>query len=126
MSNKTLVFWFILLGLWACRTSAPAGSGGYDLSMHPDHEAILPSPGGPQRVETDSAVLLDRSDKAKDYEEIERRLQRLLEELKKLEKEVEEELRKEVLPYLRREIEKLRKWLDQFRMRDDDQEPIKT
>jgi len=106
--------------------SALAGPSGQDLSMRPDREAIAPCPESPQRAENDLAFFLDRSDKTKDYEEIERRLQRLLEELKALEKEVEERLRKEVLPHLRREIEKLRKWLRQFRMKEDDQEPIKT
>ena len=126
MRNKTLVFSCFLIGFLGCRMSVLAGPSGQDLSMHPDHEAIAPHPESLQRAEKDLAFLLDRSDMTKDYEEIERRLKHLLQELKALEKEAEERLQKEVLPHLRREIEKLRKWLRQFRMKEDDQKPIKT
>jgi hypothetical protein len=46
--------------------------------------------------------------------EIEEQLRLFLEELKRLEKEAEEKFRKEILPYLKREIEKLRKRLKEF------------
>jgi len=46
--------------------------------------------------------------------ELEEQLRLLLEELKKLEKDVEEKFRKDILPYIKREIEKLRNRLKEF------------
>jgi hypothetical protein len=46
--------------------------------------------------------------------EVEEQLRLLLEELKRLEKDAEEKFRKEILPYLKREIEKLRNRLKEF------------
>jgi hypothetical protein len=46
--------------------------------------------------------------------ELEEQLRLLLEELKKLEKDAEEKFRKDILPYLKREIEKLRNRLKEF------------
>jgi hypothetical protein len=46
--------------------------------------------------------------------ELEEQLRLLLEELKKFEKDAEEKLRKDILPYLKREIEKLRNHLKEF------------
>jgi hypothetical protein len=46
--------------------------------------------------------------------ELEEQLRLLLEELKQLEKEVEDKFRKDILPYLKREIEKLRNRLKEF------------
>jgi hypothetical protein len=46
--------------------------------------------------------------------ELEEQLRLLLEELKKFEKDAEEKFRKDILPYLKREIEKLRNHLKEF------------
>lgn len=46
--------------------------------------------------------------------ELEEQLRLLLEELKQLEKDAEEKFRKDILPYLKREIEKLRDRLREF------------
>jgi len=46
--------------------------------------------------------------------ELEEQLKLLLEELKKLEKDAEEKFRKDILPYIKREIEKLRNRLKEF------------
>jgi len=45
---------------------------------------------------------------------LEEQLRLLLEELKKFEKDAEEKFRKDILPYLKREIEKLRNRLKEF------------
>jgi hypothetical protein len=59
--------------------------------------------------------------------EIEKQLKELLKDLKKLEKEVKEKVRKELLPHLKREIEKLRKWLREFDLEGEGkQEPLRT
>jgi hypothetical protein len=46
--------------------------------------------------------------------DLEEQLRLLLEELKQLEKDAEEKFRKEILPHLKREIEKLRNRLKEF------------
>jgi len=69
---------------------------------------------------------LDRDAKEKDYKEIEKELKKLLEELKRIEKDVEKNIRKKLLPLLKREIEKLRKWLRELKPKDDSPEPVRT
>jgi hypothetical protein len=63
---------------------------------------------------------------SKRYEDIEKQLKRLMEEMQKLEKETTEKIRKELLPLLRKEIERLRKWLREFYPDDDPGEPVKV
>jgi hypothetical protein len=49
--------------------------------------------------------------------------------LEKLEKEAKEKMTKEILPYLREEIERIKKWLKDFRLereKDDQPERIRT
>ena len=62
----------------------------------------------------------------KDSEDLEKQLKELKEEFKKLQKEIHEKFRKEVLPLIKKEIEKLREWLREFHPRDSEQEPQKT
>ena len=54
-----------------------------------------------------------------EYKKLEKELKALLEEMKRLEKDVKEKLRIEILPLIRREIEKLRKQLREFHFEDD-------
>lgn len=61
-----------------------------------------------------------------EMEAFEKELQRFLDELKRLEKEGEEKWRKEILPQLRREMERLREWLRKLKPQEEGQEPIKT
>ncbi len=56
-----------------------------------------------------------------DQKDLQEQLRLLLDELKQLGKEGEEKLRKDIVPYLRREIEKLRNRLKEFR--PDKEEP---
>lgn len=56
-------------------------------------------------------------------QEIERELKRLLEEMKKLEETAREKVQKELLPRIRKEIEKLRKRLKELSPSDDDTGP---
>ncbi|MBN2123867.1 MAG: hypothetical protein JW821_06220 [Deltaproteobacteria bacterium] len=60
--------------------------------------------------------------------QIERQLKELLEELQLLEKDMREKFRKEILPHLKKEIERLREWLREFHpeLRDPEPEPRKT
>jgi hypothetical protein len=63
-------------------------------------------------VSTLPVVLIEKNSDSKG--ELEEQLKLLLEELKKLEKDAEEKFRKDILPYLKREIEKLRNRLKEF------------
>jgi hypothetical protein len=50
------------------------------------------------------------------HEDFEKQLRSLLKDLEKLEKEAKEKMTKEILPYLREEIERIKKWLKEFRL----------
>jgi peptidoglycan hydrolase CwlO-like protein len=57
-------------------------------------------------------------------EDFEKQMKSLLRDLEKLEKEAKEKMTKEILPYLRQEIEKIKKWLKDFRMeREKEDQP---
>ena len=61
------------------------------------------------------------------YGELEKQLKQLLQDLEKLEKDASEKLRKELIPLLKKEIEKLRKWLKEFQFRQKEKpEPVWT
>lgn len=61
------------------------------------------------------------------YGELEKQLKQLLQDLEKLEKEANEKLRKELIPLLKKEIERLRKWLREFQFREREKsEPVWT
>lgn len=69
---------------------------------------------------------VDREDQGKEYKELEKELQKLLDEMKRIEKDVEKNIRKNLLPLLKREIEKLKRWLRELHPEDDSPEPVKT
>ena len=65
-----------------------------------------------------------QADRPKDlHEDLEERLKSLLRDLEKLEKEAEKKMTKEILPYLREEIEKIKKWLKEFRLEKEEEDP---
>jgi len=66
----------------------------------------------------------DRSDKS--YEDMERQLKSLMEDVRRLEKEAAEKIRRELIPLLRKEIERLRKWLRDLHLDGDEEEPVKV
>lgn len=70
-------------------------------------------------------VTLKQALEDQDMEAFQEELQRLLEELKRLEKEGEETFRKEILPQLRRELERFKEWLRKLKPHEESQEPIK-
>jgi len=77
------------------------------------------SPGSPLEMRSEQGAKDEKS------QEIEKELKRLLEEVKKLEKDAREKVQKDILPRIRKEIEKLRKWLKEFSSSDDDTAPRK-
>jgi hypothetical protein len=59
-------------------------------------------------------------------EEIQKEWKALLRELEKLEKEADKKMRQDVLPYLRKEMERLRKWLREFELKEEKRELDRT
>ncbi len=62
----------------------------------------------------------------KELEELEGKMQELIEEMKKLEKEAREKFLKEILPQIKEEMEKLREKLRKWRDEEDDSKRIKV
>ncbi len=68
-------------------------------------------------IDTVDAEITGQPVQSKDlHEDFEKQLRSLLNALEKLEKEAKEKMTKEILPYLRQEIEKIKKWLKEFRL----------
>jgi hypothetical protein len=64
-----------------------------------------------------------------EYRKLEDELKRLLDELKRLEKNMEDKVRNELIPFLRKEIEKMRERIRRFRMDEkppESERPVKT
>ena len=75
------------------------------------------SPLGHDSLSTKNAEFTAQADPPKDFhEDFEKRMKSLLKDLEKLEKEAKEKMTKEILPYLREEIERIKKWLKEFRL----------
>ncbi len=83
------------------------------------------------RIYTDTAAVLPSSDeesnggsKGNEYDELEAEMKRLMDEMRRLGKEGKERFMKDVLPRIRREMEKFRKKLREFHREDEDSIPI--
>jgi Skp family chaperone for outer membrane proteins len=64
-----------------------------------------------------------------EYRKLEDELKRMLDELKRLEKNVEDKVQNELIPFLRKEIEKMRERIRRFRMDEkppENERPVKT
>jgi len=73
----------------------------------------------------ENAEIAGQPVQSKDFhEDFEKRLRSLLKDLEKLEKETKERMTKEILPYLRQEVERIKKWLKEFRLeREKEDQP---
>jgi hypothetical protein len=78
--------------------------------------------------EKNSPLLLESAgDRTGDYgEDLRKEWNALLRELEKLEKQAEKQMRQDVLPYLKKELERLRKWLRDFELKEERGEPERT
>jgi predicted nucleic acid-binding Zn-ribbon protein len=64
-----------------------------------------------------------------EYRKLENELKRLLDEVKRLEKNMEDKVQNEIIPFLRKEIEKIRERIRRFRMDEkppESERPVKT
>ena len=98
------VSFMILVGLSVATASA--------LCNQPPAGLFQPDPCEGCAVSTPPVTRIEKNSNGKG--ELEEQLKLLLEEFKKLEKEAEEKFRKDILPYIKREIEKLRNRLKEF------------
>jgi len=62
----------------------------------------------------------------KKYDKLEEELKALIEEMKRLEKDAREKVQKDILPQIKREMEKLREKLRQWRDEEDESEPTQV
>lgn len=91
-----------------------------------------PDPNGLEevrRVATPFIASKDGSDEGPgngEYEALQDQLKALMDELKKLEEDAENKIRKEMIPFIKREIERLREWLKKLRPGKDREEPVLT
>jgi hypothetical protein len=73
------------------------------------------APLGHDSPNTNNTGFKAQADQSKDLrEDLEKQLKSFLGYLEKLEKEAEEKMTEEILPYLREEIEKMKKWLKEY------------
>jgi uncharacterized protein YicC (UPF0701 family) len=63
----------------------------------------------------------DRNSSGETYENIEKKVKELIDELEKLRKDAGKKLRKDIVPRLEQELDKLKEWLRDFRMDEKDQ-----
>ena len=126
MTRKTLFLSFALVGLLGFRNPVPAVPPEAAGLFCPQGGIVAPTLVKSAGPEGRSSLALDRSKAGRNYENLEKSLQQLLEEMESLRKDMKKRWNQEVVPRLEKEIEKLRKWLYQFRMKEDDREPIRT
>ena len=120
MAKMTILLFFALVGVLGFQNPAPASPPEAASLFCAKGEFAVPASGGSE------VLALDRSKAGRNYENLEKSLQQLLEEMESLRKDMKKRWNQEVVPRLEKEIEKLRKWLYQFRMKEDDREPIRT
>jgi len=66
----------------------------------------------------------EKAQKGEESKEIEEELKHLLEALKRLEKKARKKVKKEFLPLIREEMERLRKWLKEFPSSEEEPQKI--
>lgn len=107
MNGSLYVLLILLLGSLGISTGAALAAEPWPDP--PSHEEIVSTL---HRVQT--------KDLSEDFE---KQLRSLLKDLEKLEKEAKDKMTKEILPYLREEIEKIKKWLKEFRLEKEKEDP---
>src|SRR4030042_2630800 len=106
MKKAFLILWVILFILFASEGFSWSATFGLDSLC------------------TVEAEIIGQPVQSKDlHEDFEKQLRSLLKDLEKLEKEAKEKMTKEILPYLRQEIERIKKWLKEFRLEKEKDDP---
>ena len=112
MKKASLILWVILFTLFASKSVSWSATLGHDSLC------------------TGNTEFTAQANQSKDLnKDFGKQLKSLLKDLEKLEKEAREKMTKEILPYLREEIERIKKRLKEFRLEreeEDQPERIKT
>jgi hypothetical protein len=112
MKKAFLILWVILFVFFAPKSVSWSATIGHDSPC------------------TWNTEFTAQADQSKDLrEDLEKQLKSLLRDLEKLEKDAKEKMTKEILPYLREEIERIKKRLKEFRLereKEDQPERIRT
>jgi uncharacterized coiled-coil protein SlyX len=66
----------------------------------------------------------NEGDQREEYDKLQAELKRLMEEMKRLGKEGKKKIENDILPLIRKEIERLREKLRKLSPRDEDREPV--
>lgn len=112
MMKKMLFFVIILLGTFGYRGSGMA------LEIKVDKEGGVSY--GAVSVDGSS----DQDSESEELKEIEERMKQMLEEVKRLERELRKKVQKELMPIIRQEIERLKKWLRELQPEDEETKPF--
>jgi hypothetical protein len=101
--------------------------------LQPAKDGLALCSGSGSEVQFAGGALLDTQGQPRDapegeYKDLQRQLNELLRELEKLEKEAREKFQKEMLPLIKKEIERLRRWLRDLPLKREEgkQEPLRT
>ena len=114
MMKKMFIFVIILFGTLGYRSSGMA------LEIKVDKEGGISN----RVVSVDG--ISDQDSESEELKEIEEQMKQMLDEVKRLEGELKKKVQKELLPIIRKEIERLKKWLREFQPEDEEKKPRKV
>jgi TolA-binding protein len=114
MMKKMLLFIIILFGAFGYRGSGMA------LEIKVGKESGVPF----RVVSVDASS--DQDSESEELNEIEEQMKQMLEEVKRLERELRKKFQKELLPIIRQEMERLKKWLRELQPEDEETKPQKA
>jgi Skp family chaperone for outer membrane proteins len=117
MARKSL--FSVVLGLLLVCSAGNGSWAGLGVNQKAVPADMIASEGNPQSSQ----------ESKEEYRKLEDELKRLLDELKRLEKNMEDKVQNEIIPFLRKEIEKIRERIRQFRMDEkppESERPIRT
>jgi hypothetical protein len=110
---------FLLSFILILPSSAASGSDGIHIQTA---HRTPPPPDRPNTPESRPLRFAEErggdKEKRQDYDELEKDLQSLIKEFKRLEKDARDKIRKEILPLIQKEIEKLREWIREFELEE--------
>jgi hypothetical protein len=114
MMKKMLLFVIILFATFGYRSSGMA------LEIKVDKE------GGVSYRVISADGISDQDSESEELKEIEEQMKRMLEGLKRLERELRKKVQEELLPIIRQEMERLKKWLRELQPEDEEKKPQKV
>ena len=129
MFNKMIYFAITFSVVVGFRNSAVAMDIRDAEGFEPNHKAPSLYAQTHTRIVDPASAITEKTNQVSQkekYKGLEEKLKDLMEELKRLEKEMENKFIKEILPRIKREIEKLKKRLREFQFDDDEPKPVEV